>query len=105
MTKRGSKTSPNSPKAKRGKAKKKKKEDVLNYGRKQRNDPQEGRTKKAILSNGQRCFEKGKIQTRRGRGLKNKGIRSNCQRMSLKAIEAIGELGAKIEKSSLSQDV
>ena len=42
------------------------------------NDPQEGRTTKAIPSNEQRRFEKGKIQTRRGRGLKNRGIPSNC---------------------------
>ena len=69
------------------------------------NDHQEGKTIKAILSNRQRCFERGKIQTRRGRGLKKRGIRSNCQRMSLKAIEVIAELGTKIEKSSLSQDV
>ena len=60
---------------------------------------------KAILSNRQRCFERGQIQPRRGRGLKNRGIQSNCQRVSLKAIEVIIELGAKIEKSSLSQDV
>ena len=64
--------------------------------------PQEGKTTKAILSNRQRRFEKGNIRTRRGRGLKNRGTRSNCQRMSLKAIEAIAELSAKIEKSSLS---
>ena len=69
------------------------------------NDPQEGKTTKVILSNRQRHFEKGKIQTRRGRGLKNRGTRSNCQRMSLKAVEAIAELSTKIEKSSLSQDV
>ena len=66
------------------------------------NDPQEGKTIKVILSNKQRCFERGKIQTRRGRGLKNRGIQSNRQRMSLKAIEMIAELGVKIEKLSLS---
>ena len=69
---------------------------------KKENDPQEGKTTKAILSNRQRCFERGKIQARRGRGLKNRGIGSKCQRMSLKAIEVIAELGMKIEKSSLS---
>ena len=69
------------------------------------NDPQEGKTTKAIMNNVQRCFERGKIQTRKGRGLKNRGIRSNCQWMSLKAIEGIAELGAKIEKLPLSQDV
>ena len=66
------------------------------------NDPQESKTIKEILSNIQRCFERGKIQTRRGIGLKSEEIRSNCQRMSLKAIEVIAELGMKIEKSSLS---
>ena len=69
------------------------------------NDPYKGKTTEAILSNRQRRFEKGKIQTRRGRGLKNTRTRSNCQRKSLKAIEAVAELSAKIEKSSLSQDV
>ena len=70
-----------------------------------KNDPREGKTTKAILSKRKRRFERGKIQTRRGKGLKNRGTRSNCQRMSLKAIEAIAELSAKIEKSSISQDV
>ena len=69
------------------------------------NDPQKVKTTRAILNNGQRCFGRGKIQTRRGRGLKNRGIRSNCKWISLKAIEALAELGAKIEKLSLSQDV
>ena len=69
------------------------------------NDPQEGRTIKATLTKGKRCFERGIIQTRKERGLKNKGIQSNRQRMSLKAIEAIIELSVKIEKSSLSSDV
>ena len=37
---------------------------------KKENDPQENKTTKAIMKNGKRCFERGKIQTRRGRGLK-----------------------------------
>ena len=72
---------------------------------KKKNNPREGKMTKAIMSNRQRRFEMGKIQTRRGKGLKNRGTRSNCQRMSLKAIEAIAKLSAKIENSSISQDV
>ena len=60
MTKRGSKTCPNSPKAKTGKGKKKKKkEDVTSYGRKQRKRSSGGQDDKSDYEQQTKMFRKG----------------------------------------------
>ena len=60
MTKRGHKTRLNSPKAKIGKAKKRKKEDVPSYGRKQRKQSLGGQDDKSNFEQRTKAFRKGK---------------------------------------------